>query len=52
MYKIVLDKKLMGNLSEFYKYRVGNYRIIYSIYQETIEIEIIKIGHRKDIYEK
>ena len=42
-----IGKKLMGNLSEFYKYRVGNYRIIYSIFQEIVEI-----GHRKDVYKK
>jgi len=47
-----IGKKLIGNLSEFYKYRIGNYRIIYSIFQEIVEIEIIKIGHRKDVYEK
>ena len=47
-----IGKKLIENLSEFYKYRVGNYRIIYSIFQEIVEIEIIKIGHRKDVYEK
>jgi len=47
-----IGKRLAGNLSEYYRYRVGNYRIIYLIYQMRIEIEIIKIGHRKDIYEK
>ncbi|WOE69010.1 type II toxin-antitoxin system mRNA interferase toxin, RelE/StbE family [Hydrogenimonas thermophila] len=46
-----IGKRLAGNLSEYYRYRVGNYRIIYLIYQMKIEIEIIKIGHRKDIYE-
>jgi len=47
-----IGKRLAGNLSEYYRYRVGNYRIIYLIYQMRIEIEIIKIGHRKDIYKK
>ncbi len=44
-------KRLLGNLSNFYRYRVGDYRIIYSIFDDRIEIEIIKIGHRKDVYE-
>ena len=46
-----IGKRLAGNLSEYYRYRVGNYRIIYLIYQDKIEIEIIKVGHRKDVYE-
>jgi len=47
-----IGKRLAGNLSRFYKYRVGNYRVIYTIYEDTIEIEIIKIGHRKDVYKQ
>jgi len=43
-------KKLVGNLSSFYRYRVGDYRIIYQIFDDIIEIEIIKISHRKDVY--
>ncbi|MGB0744143.1 MAG: type II toxin-antitoxin system RelE family toxin [Opitutales bacterium] len=29
---------------------MGNYRVIYEIYDDTILIEVIKVGHRKDIY--
>ncbi len=36
-------KKLVGNLSPFYRYRVGDYRIIYQIFEDIIEIEIIPI---------
>lgn len=44
-------KKLFG--SEFtYRIRKGNYRIIYEIHDETIVIEVVKVGHRKDIYSK
>lgn len=45
-------KRLVGNLSDFYRYRVGSYRIVYLIFGNKIEIEIIKIGHRKDVYHK
>jgi len=47
-----IGKRLVGKLSDFYRYRVGNYRVIYLIYEKVIEIEIIKIGHIKDIYDK
>ncbi|MDM8564967.1 type II toxin-antitoxin system mRNA interferase toxin, RelE/StbE family [Candidatus Halobeggiatoa sp. HSG11] len=43
-------KKLVGNLSEYYRYRVGNYRIIYEIIEEDIVVVILKIKHRKNIY--
>ena len=43
-------KKLVGNLSPFWRLRVGDYRIIYTICEETVTIEVIKVGHRKNIY--
>ena len=41
--------KLSGN-DDLYRVRQGNYRIIYSIEDKQLQIYIIKIGHRKDIY--
>ncbi|MBP6813193.1 MAG: type II toxin-antitoxin system RelE/ParE family toxin, partial [Saprospiraceae bacterium] len=28
----------------------GNYRIIYDIFDEILVVEIVAVGHRKDIY--
>ena len=42
-------KKLKGR--EGYRIRVGNYRIIYNIFDGELIVEIITIGHRKDVYE-
>ena len=33
-----------------YRIRQGDYRIIYSIDDEALIIDIVKIGHRRDIY--
>jgi len=45
------SRKLHG--TEYtYRLRSGNYRIIYSIYNNIVTIEIVGIGHRKDIYRK
>ena len=41
-------KKLAAN--EGYRVRVGDYRIIYRIDDETKTIFIYKVKHRKDIY--
>lgn len=43
-------KKLKGN-SGFYRIRVGNYRIIYDIFDTELIIDVITLGHRKDIYD-
>lgn len=44
-------QSLKGNLSNFYKFRVGDYRIIYEFDLETKVIFIDKIGHRREIYD-
>lgn len=41
-------KKLKGRNG--YRVRVGNYRIIYDIFDTELIVEIITLGHRKDIY--
>ncbi len=43
-------KILVGNLTGFWSYRVGDYRIIYEIKQKEILIYIEKIAHRKESY--
>ena len=41
--------KLKGEINTYRK-RVGIYRIIYSIYQDMVYIEVLDISHRKDAY--
>lgn len=43
-------ESLKGNLSEFWKYRVGDYRIVCEIQDKKLVILIVKIGHRRDVY--
>lgn len=33
-----------------YRIRVGDYRIIYEIYDGRLIVEVVKVGHRRDIY--
>jgi mRNA interferase RelE/StbE len=42
-------KKLKGR--DGYRIRVNHYRIIYNIFDNQLVVDIIKLGHRKDIYE-
>jgi mRNA interferase RelE/StbE len=42
-------KKLKGR--EGYRIRVGDYRVIYEIFDGVLVVEVVDLGHRKDIYE-
>ena len=35
---------------EQYRFRQGDYRIVYSIRDDDLAVQIIKVGHRKEIY--
>ena len=37
-------------LGKYWKYRVGDYRIICQIKENEITILMVRIGHRKEIY--
>ena len=43
-------KKLKGKYRDYYRLRVGDYRVIYSRENARLIIIIIRIGHRKEIY--
>ena len=46
-----IGQALSGSrLGEFWKYRVGDIRIIASIEDQALRILIIKPGHRREIY--
>ena len=42
-------KKLVGT-EQTYRIRVGDYRILYEVFSSMLLIEIIRVGHRKDVY--
>ncbi len=42
-------RKLVG--SEFsYRIRVGEYRVVYEVFESRLLIEIVRVRHRKDAY--
>ncbi len=47
----ILGKPLQGKLGDYIRWRVGDYRIIGQIDEQQITILIIKIGHRKQVYQ-
>jgi mRNA interferase RelE/StbE len=46
-----IGEALKGSkLGDFWKYRVGDYRIVSHIEDETIRILVVKIGNRREVY--
>jgi len=39
-----------SQLGEFWKYRVGDYRLICKIEDERLLVLVLRVGHRKEIY--
>jgi mRNA interferase RelE/StbE len=38
--------------SQFWRLRVGDYRVIYEINRETNRIIVLHVGHRKNVYDE
>ena len=45
------SKQLQG-AERFYRLRVGDYRVIYSVESRRLVIVVVKVGHRRDVYRK
>jgi mRNA interferase RelE/StbE len=44
-----LGRALQGH-HQLYKFRVGDYRIIAQIHDETLLVVVLKLGHRREVY--
>lgn len=47
----VFGQSLSGNKVGLWRYRVGDYRIICRIEDDTLVVFVVGVGHRKEIYE-
>ena len=47
-----IGERLQGTLSEFRKYRVGDYRIICSLEHDRLVVLVLRIGHRREVYKR
>lgn len=43
-------EKLSGLDEPIYRVRQGDYRILYSVFEDSLIVLIVKIGHRKEVY--
>lgn len=42
---------LKANLSGLWRYRVENYRIICRIMDDKLIVAVVKVGHRREVYD-
>jgi mRNA interferase RelE/StbE len=47
-----LGEELTANLVGYWKYRVGDYRLVAEIHDEVFKVLMLAIGHRRDIYDR
>src|SRR5260370_37417617 len=45
-----IGERLQGTLSEFWKYRVGDYRLICSLEDARLVVLVLRIGDPKELY--
>lgn len=45
-----MGKALSGMLGTFWRYRVGDWRIIVHIEDDLLRVLVVRIGHRKEVY--
>ena len=45
-----LGAALTGVLAGLWKYRVGHYRVLARIEDDTVTIWVVRIGHRREVY--
>lgn len=45
-------KKLSASKKNLYRLRVGNFRVIYSIEYRQVNVHVVAMGPRKDVYNK
>ena len=44
-------KKLKGKFEEYYRYRVGNYRLFYLIEEDKVVVVVTDFRHRQQAYD-
>lgn len=50
-YPRALGKPLAGKLKTIWRYRCGDYRILCRIQDDTVTILVVRIAHRKEVYQ-
>jgi len=44
-------KQLRGELGEYWRYRVQDYRILCELQDNNFVVLVVKVGHRREVYD-
>ncbi|WP_428771390.1 type II toxin-antitoxin system RelE/ParE family toxin [Treponema sp. HNW] len=44
-------KMLVGNLFGYWRYRVGDYRVLCKIQDQELVVYVVEVGHRRAVYD-
>jgi mRNA interferase RelE/StbE len=47
-----IGERFHGPLRQFWKYRIGDYRLICSLKKERLVVIVVQVGHRREIYKR
>jgi mRNA interferase RelE/StbE len=42
-------RKLVGEATAW-RVRIGDYRVIYDVFDQTLTVTVVRAGHRRDVY--
>ena len=43
-------KALKGEYADYYRYRVGDHRIVYSVDEKLVQVFVVAIARRSEVY--
>jgi len=47
-----IGERLHGPLRQYWRYRIGDYRLICSLKDDRLVVIVVRIGHRREIYKR
>jgi mRNA interferase RelE/StbE len=45
-------KPLQGTAEEYWRFRVGDYRLVCEIHDHILTVFVVRVAHRRDVYKK
>ena len=51
-YSELLKVKKMKGAADFYRIRLGEYRVVYQLRNDRLVVIVIKVGHRREVYRR
>lgn len=49
-YSMLLQVKKLKGATDLYRFRLGDYRIVYEVQRDRIVVVIVRIAHRREVY--